>query len=61
MLDPRNIVGTANQRFRSMNAIPRFAEVSRSEWELYFNVLGTLAVKNSNNGDLISNSFGSLI
>ena len=52
MIDPRNLTGTISEGFGSMNIIPGFGAVSRSEWELYFSVIGPLAVKESRDGEL---------
>ena len=49
MLDPRNLIDT-EKNFDSIDNIPGFETVSRTEWELYVNKLGPLAVKNSKDG-----------
>ena len=49
VLDPRNLIDT-EKNFDSIDNIPGFETVSRTEWELYVNKLGPLAVKNSKDG-----------
>ncbi|KAK3740849.1 hypothetical protein QZH41_008815, partial [Actinostola sp. cb2023] len=49
VLDPRNLIDV-DLNFDSIDSIPGFEEVSRNEWELYVNILGPLAVKNSTDG-----------
>ncbi|KAK3742383.1 hypothetical protein QZH41_002602 [Actinostola sp. cb2023] len=49
VLDPRNLIDV-DLNFDSIDSIPGFEEVSRNEWELYVNILGPSAVKNSTDG-----------